>query len=189
MVSLLTWKTNNPAFSNVYCGIETLLSAWYRKPDLAFTLAGSPRPAQRLWSHCTITHLCNFRSRMRRRYTWSGVGVFAYELPTGTMIVFATSEGIRFKLRQFWLLLAFGRWLLFLHRAQRSHLTDVEATAGVLRNAILCPGVFLFAGFNYLHSAAGVVRRYLANTLQLEQVVSVWLVEMFDTVSLRADFI
>lgn len=74
-----------------------------------------------------------------------------------------------------------------MHRAQGSHRTDVEATAGVLffcffprgGNAILCPCVFLLAGFNYLHSAAGVVQSYLADTLQLEQVVSVWLVEMF----------
>lgn len=83
-----------------------------------------------------------------------------------------------------------------MHRAQGSHRTDVEAAAGVFflfflqgGNAILCPCVFLLAGFNYLHSAAGVVQSYLANTLQLEQVVSVWFVEMFVTVSLGPDFL
>lgn len=85
-----------------------------------------------------------------------------------------------------------------MHRAQGTHRTDVEATAGGFffvrfflqgGNAILCPCMFLLAGFNYLHSAAGVMQSYLANTLQLEQVVSVWFVEMFATVSLQPDFI
>lgn len=78
-----------------------------------------------------------------------------------------------------------------MHQAQGSHRTDVEATAGVFffffawRKRYSLPLVFLFAGFNYLHSAAGVVQSYLANTLQLEQVVFAWFVEMFATVSLR----
>lgn len=81
-----------------------------------------------------------------------------------------------------------------MHGAQGSHLTDVGATAGVFFvlffffYAILCPCVFFLAGFNCLHSAAGVVQSYLANTVQLEQVVTVWFVGTFATVSRWAYF-